>query len=319
MTRSTPRRALITGITGQTGSYLAEQLDAAGWEVHGLLRETPPVEPERFTYHQADLGDAASVGLAVAEADPHAIFHLGALTSVAESWKRPVDYARVNGIGTAALLQAAALIQATRPDIAFVNASSSEIFGVPNIKPQTEATAVAPVSPYGSAKAFAHNLVRSYRAAGMNASNCILFNHESPRRPVAFVTRKITSGVADIAAGRADHLTLGNIQARRDWGWAPDYARALALAAGAATADDFVIATGIAHSVEDLIRLAFQSVDIDNWRDYIREDARFMRPSDAPEVLGDASHAHEQLGWTPTVPFAEIISRMVAADLSPSI
>ncbi len=320
---SSPRRALVTGISGQTGSYLAEQLLKDNWNVHGLIR-TPvsEVQPEKTTssdvglvLHQGNLDDPDGLARLVDEVEPDVIFHLGALTQVGPSWDQPVEYIKTIGGSTGALLLAAANFRKrTGREISFVNASSSEVFGDPSERSQSETTLMRPLSPYGAAKAYGHLLSRVYRAQGVITSNCILFNHESPRRPKTFVTRKITSGVADIAAGRADSLTLGNIQARRDWGWAPDYAKALILSAG--HNDDFVIATGQAHSVTEFIQAAFISVGINNWSDYIKEDARFMRPSDAPEMVGNPTKAKKVLGWESTVSFEELVARMVAADLN---
>ena len=309
------RTALITGVTGQTGSYLADLLTAdGGWDVHGAVRpgdRTLPWDPAvagAITFHEADLMDEASLRAAVEQTNPDVVFHLGGLTSVGESWSRPVDYARALSIATIVLLDA---IEGS--STAFVHASSAEIFGEPAASPQNERTPIAPVSPYGAAKAHAHAAVQIARSRGVAASNMILFNHESPRRPTSFVTRKITSGVAAIARGEQDKLALGNLDARRDWGWAPDYARAICAADD--HADDFVIATGVAHSVRDFVEAAFAAVDIVDWQERVELDPRFFRAADATELAGDASHAREVLGWAPSVEFAEIVARMVEVDL----
>lgn len=312
------RSALVTGATGQTGSYLVELLAAEGVPVHATVRPgdtSMPWETDAEVHrHDADLFDRDGLARVVAEVAPDAVFHLGGLTSVAESWERGADYAQAIAVATAELLQAASRLTAGGHPIRLVHASSAEIFGHAESSPQSEATPIAPVSPYGAAKAHAHTLVRLARDRGLAAGNAILFNHESPRRPTTFVTRKITSGVADIAAGRAETLSLGNLDARRDWGWAPDYAAAIRRIAD--DPDDYVIATGISHSVRDFVGAAFAAVGIEDWADRVVTDARFLRPSDAPEMVGDATRARERLGWTPTVGFDEMVARMVATDLA---
>jgi GDPmannose 4,6-dehydratase len=214
-------------------------------------------------------------------------------------------------------MESAHLVQRGRDEpVRFLQASSAEIFGEPEESPQTERTPIRPVNPYGTSKAFAHTMVGVYRTRGLHASAVILYNHESPRRPVQFVTRKITSTVAAIAAGRADELALGNLDARRDWGWAPDYVDAMVRAARADTAADFVIATGVSHSVRDFVTAAFAAAGIDDWADLVRIDPAFVRPVDPTELVGDATRARTQLGWSPTMSFAEIVSTMVATDLA---
>lgn len=315
-------RALVTGITGQTGSYLAELLVARGWQVHGLVRAGDEL-PESLVgagdssvvEHIGDLVDAPRLGEIMRDVAPDAVFHLGGLTSVAESWKRPVDFALTTAMPTATLLAASEALQKDRAEpVAFVHASSAEIFGEPETSPQTESTPIAPVSPYGAAKAYGHMLVQTYRRSGLSASNCILYNHESPRRPPTFVTRKITRGVARIARGLESTIVLGNLDARRDWGWAPDYAEAILRAS--TVADDLVIATGVKHSVRDFVTAAFRAVGIDDGLALVEQDKRFMRPSDAPELLGDARRANDVLGWSPSVTFDELVRRMVEADLA---
>lgn len=312
--------ALITGITGQTGGYLCDQLLEAGWHVHGIVRDADELEPEFHrrspgaTLHTGDLASGDGMRAIVADVEPDAIFNLGGISSVAQSWSQPELTGLVTGLGVASLLDGAwALRQRSGRRVSFVQASSAEMFGHAVDVPQTEATAIRPVNPYGAAKAYAHHLVGVYRGLGLEASSCILYNHESPRRPEAFVTRKITAGVAAIAAGTADHLTLGNLDATRDWGWAPDYASAMILAA-AGEPGDYVIATGEPHTVRDFVAAAFAAVGIDEWEPYVGQDPAFMRPSDAPALVGDPTRAREVLGWTPTVAFEEIVRRMVDND-----
>lgn len=311
------QRALVTGITGQDGSYLAERLDAAGWEVHGLVRAEAAVEespvPDWAITHVGDLLDPDSLVRAVAAADPDVVFNLAGLTSVAKSWDDPQTTARTTGLATASLLDAVwRRHQAGRP-ARFVQASSAEIFGAA-APPQNEKTPISPTSPYGAAKAFAHHLVGVYRARGLDASSAILFNHESPRRPTSFVTRKITRGAALIATGHETSLELGNLDARRDWGWAPDYVEALHLLADAEP-DDVVIATGVEHSVEDFVAAAFAAAGLGDWRAYVRQNPSLLRPTDSPAQVGDPTRAHERLGWVARMPFEDIVAAMVAHDL----
>ncbi|MCJ1685824.1 GDP-mannose 4,6-dehydratase [Rathayibacter sp. VKM Ac-2927] len=308
--------AFVTGASGQDGGYLVERLLADGWEVSALVRDEDASLPASVRPFQGDLRDAAGLGRVIAEARPDTVFHLAGISSVAQSWQEPVLTAEVTGTAVAALLEAAlALQESAGREVRFVQASSSEIFGAATENPQTESTPIRPVSPYGAAKAFAHHLVGVYRGRGLHASSAILYNHESPRRPESFVTRKITAGVAAIAAGTATELSLGNLDARRDWGWAPDYVDALVRASRAGSAGDYVIATGVAHSVREFVGAAFAAAGIDAWEDRIRIDPRFARPVDAPEMRGDASKARAELGWAPTVAFEEIVARMVEHDL----
>jgi GDPmannose 4,6-dehydratase len=316
-----PTRVLVTGATGQDGSYLVEQLLAEGAEVHALVRagthgptETPV--PEQVYQHVGDLTDGPALESLVAEVAPTEIYNLGGITSVALSWQEPGLTAQVTGVPVGHLLKAAHEQQERSGDpVRFVQASSAEIFGHAVQVPQDESTLVAPVTPYGAAKAYAHHLVGVWRARGLHASSCILYNHESPRRPDAFVTRKITMGAARIARGLQDELALGNLDSRRDWGWAPDYVRAMVLAARADSPGDYVVATGIAHSVRDFVATAFQTAGIDDWERHVTLDSRFARPSDAPEQVGDAARARARLDWSPTVAFQEVVARMVRYDL----
>lgn len=316
--------ALITGITGQDGGYLADRLVADGWRVHGLVHHGDAHaqalvqrQPAVVT-HAGDLSDAGSVGALVDSVEPDEIYNLGGLSSVAQSWLQPLLTAEVNGLGAAGLLEAAWQFQqrVARP-VRVLQASSAEMFGSPVESPQSETTPVRPRNPYGAAKAFAHNLTAVYRERGLHACSCILFNHESPRRPDTFVTRKITKAVAMIAAGRQDSLTLGNVEARRDWGWAPDYVDAMVLAIRHRTPDDYVIATGEAHSVREFVAAAFASARIPDWQDHVTADAALVRAGDAPELVGDATKARTVLGWRPTLTFEQIVARMVAADRMP--
>jgi len=314
--------ALITGITGQTGGYLAEQLLGDGWTVHGVVRDADEAR-EDFTHrapearlHSGNLEDPARMTDIVLETAPDAIFNLGGISSVARSWADPAETARITGLGVVALLDAAwQLRERENRRVSFVQASSAEIFGDATDLPQTEYTPIRPVNPYGAAKAYAHHLVGVYRRRGLEASSCILYNHESPRRPETFVTRKITKGAADIANGTATELVLGNLDAVRDWGWAPDYAAALALAA-ISDPGDYIIATGEPHTVRDFVEAAFVAAGIADWESYIRQDPAFMRPSDAAALVGDASKARAAFGWAPTVSFAEMVAAMVANDLT---
>lgn len=312
-------RALVTGVAGQTGSYLAENLVARGLEVHGVVRdggEDAPVAdlPADVVLHRGDLTDLAGMRSTVLEVRPDVVVNLAALSSVAASWRLPVETAQLNGTAVAGLLAAVAELRDGGHDAAFVQASSAEIFGQADVSPQDETTPIAPVNPYGAAKAYAHLLVGAYRAAGMRASSVVLYNHESPRRPEQFVTRKITAAAARIARGEQRELVLGDLTVRRDWGWAPDYAEALALVATSGTADDFVVATGESHSIQDFVDAAFARVGITDTTGLVRSDAEFVRPADATELRGDASKIRTTLGWAPTRSFTEVVEAMVDAD-----
>jgi GDPmannose 4,6-dehydratase len=313
-------RAFVTGIGGQDGSYLADRLLADGLEVHALTFDPdgPPEHcPADVVLHRGDLTDLAAVRALLLDVDPHEVYNLAAISSVAQSWQQPDLTARVNGLGAAGLLESALVVQERHGHpVAFVQASSAEIFGEPAVTPQDETTPVAPVSPYGAAKAFAHLAVGVYRRRELHAVSAILYNHESPRRPERFVTRRITSTVAAIARGRADRLVLGNLDARRDWGWAPDYVDAMVRSARAATAADYVVATGEGHSVRDFAAAAFARAGITDWEPLLVSDPALFRPADATDLTGEASKAHRELGWAPTVTFEEVVGRMVDADLA---
>ena len=313
-------RAFVTGIGGQDGSYLAERLLADGLEVHALTftADGPPEHcPAEVVLHTGDLADVAAVRTLLLDVDPDEVYNLAAISSVAQSWSEPDATARVNGLGAAGLLESALAVQDARGHrVAFVQASSAEMFGSPADSPQDETTPLAPVSPYGAAKAYAHLAVGVYRVRDLHASGVILYNHESPRRPTRFVTRRITATVAQIARGRADRLTLGNLDARRDWGWAPDYVDALVRAARAPEAGDYVVATGVGHSVREFVAAAFTRAGIADWEPLVSSDPALLRPADATDLTGDASKARRDLGWAPTVTFDEVVGRMVDHDLA---
>ncbi len=314
--------ALITGISGQDGGYLAEHLLSRGVTVHGLAREEDgqvggvDQDAPGLTVHRADLTDADTLAGLIADVAPDQVYNLAGISSVAQSWAAPVVNGAVNGLAVAGLIQTVwQVTQDTGRPIRFVQASSAEIFGAPATSPQNETTAIAPVSPYGAAKAYAHHLVSVYRGRGLHASSVILFNHESPRRPETFVTRKITAGAARIARGEADELVLGNLDAVRDWGWAPDYMAAMALAAEASEPSDYVIATGEGHTVRDFVAAAFAAAGLRDWERFVRSDPQFFRPVEGVALVGDPTRARERLNWRPTVAFEEIVARMVAVDL----
>jgi GDPmannose 4,6-dehydratase len=310
-------RAFVTGVGGQDGSYLAERLVADGLEVHALVLAEdgpPPYCPAEVVLHDGDVADVEATRRLLLEVAPSEVYNLAAISSVAQSWMEPELTARVNGLAAAALMESTRLVG---DHVRFVQASSAEIFGEPATSPQHEETPVRPVNPYGAAKAFAHLSAGVARRRGQHVSSVVLYNHESPRRPERFVTRKITSTVAAIARGDAAELVLGNLDVRRDWGWAPDYVDALVRTARADEPDDFVVATGRSHSVRDLVAAAFAAAGIDDWERFVRQDPALLRPADAAELVGDASRARDVLGWSPTVPFEEVVARMVAADLTP--
>ena len=312
----TVNRALVTGIGGQDGSYLAERLVADGIEVHALVLHddaTPAFCPPEVTLHVGDVADVEGTRRLVLDLAPDEIYNLAAISSVAQSWEQPDLTARVNGLAAVALLESARLVG---DHVRLVQASSAEIFGEPDHSPQTEQTPVRPLNPYGAAKAYAHLAVAVHRQRGLHASSLVLYNHESPRRPERFVTRKITAGVAAIGQGRADMLTLGNLEARRDWGWAPDYVDAMVRAARADEPDDYVIATGVGHTVREFVATAFRHAGITDWEALVTTDPAFDRPADATDLTGDASRARDRLGWSPTLDFDGVVAAMVAADLA---
>lgn len=309
--------ALVTGATGQDGSYLVERLLAEGVTVHGVVRpgDGLPAEPG-WTPHAVDLADRAGLRALVLRLAPDEVYNLGGISSVARSWSEPEATAELTGLAPLTLLDAALAAQdATGRPVRVVQASSAEIFGHPQQVPQDESTPVAPRNPYGAAKAFAHHLAAVYRQRGLHVASCVLFNHESPRRPETFVTRKITRGAARIALGLDDRLVLGNLGARRDWGWAPDYVDAMVRAARHGSAGDWVVATGRAHSVEDFVRTAFAHAGVDDWERHVEVDPALLRTGDAPELVGDPSRAERELGWRRTYDFPAMVGAMVDHDL----
>ncbi|MBI3465059.1 MAG: GDP-mannose 4,6-dehydratase [Planctomycetes bacterium] len=311
--------ALITGITGQDGSYLAEFLLEKGYAVHGMVRRSSTTTLERIEHlldrvhlHQGDLLDQQSLMQLVEQIRPTEVYNLAAQSFVPTSWQQPILTAEVTGLGVTRLLDA---IRQVNPKIRFYQASSSEMFGKVHETPQRESTPFHPRSPYGVAKVYGHYITMNYRESyEMYACSGILFNHESPRRGLEFVTRKISHGVAKIKAGQADELRLGNLAALRDWGFAGDYVRAMWLMLQQETAEDFVIGTGETHSVEDFVQIAFDHVGL-NWRDYVVVDPRFYRPAEVDLLLADSSRARTRLGWRPEMPFEQLVINMVEEDL----
>jgi GDPmannose 4,6-dehydratase len=267
--------------------------------------------------HEGDLGDAGRVSQLIADLRPDEIYNLAGISSVAYSWQKPVLTARLCGVAAAVVLEAAWRLQEdTGRRVACLQASSAEIFGNAVVSPQDESTPVRPVSPYGAAKAYAHHMAGVYRGRGLHVATGIFFNHESPRRPLAFVTRKITAAAARIGADGSGVVRLGNLDACRDWGWAPDYVDAMIRAVRHQIADDFVVATGETHTVAEFAEAALRRAGVgEHWRDHVEVDAEFLRPAEAPVLVGDAGKAHRELGWEPTVRFEEVVGRMVDHDL----
>ena len=316
--------ALITGITGQDGLYLAELLLGKGYDVHALIRgqNNPRRElVERLvpdvTLHNGDLTDFSSLIRALSDSAPDEVYNLGAISFVAYSWENAHVTTDVTGKGVLSMLEAVRLHAGDDPaSVRFYQASSSEMFGRVQEVPQSEKTLLWPRSPYGVAKVYGHYMTINYRESyGMHASSGILFNHESPRRGPEFVTRKISQAVARITLGQQEHVTLGNLDAQRDWGYAGDYVEAMWLMLQQPVADDYVVATGRTHSIRDFLDAAFGHVGIDDWAPYVRQDKSFMRPADVDQLVGDATKAREVLGWRPRVSFEELVAMMVDADL----
>jgi GDPmannose 4,6-dehydratase len=318
--------ALVTGVTGQDGGYLAEQLVASGHVVHGVRSADDGHAPphltalgDRLQFHAADLGHPETLTGLIDELQPDWMFNLAGASSVAASWSDPVQVLDVNGRAVVALLEHLFRRQeGGAPPVRFVQASSGEVFAGTAPTPVTEFSAVSPVNPYGVAKAVAHLSVGMYRSRGLHATSLVLFNHESPRRPERFVTRKITRTVAAIAGGRADSLTLGNLDVARDWGWAPDYAAAMVLAAAADEPDDYVVATGTVHTLRDLVAAAFAEVGIIDWEPLVSSDPGLIRPADAEVLVGDPSKIRRALGWSSSLSFEQMVAAMVRADLEES-
>src|SRR5204862_2758722 len=320
------RRALITGITGKDGSYLADLLLEKGYEVHGIIRRASTFNTSRIDHlyadshingvrmflHYGDLADSVNLVKLLYELKPDEIYHLGAQSHIRVSFDIPEYTSDVTGVGTIRILEA---IRETGIRSKFYQASSSEMFGKVQQVPQTETTPFWPRSPYGVAKVFAYWATVNYRESyGLYASNGILFNHESPRRGETFVTRKITRAVAHIKLGLQEKLYLGNLDARRDWGYAPDYVRAMWLMLQQDRPEDYVIGSGEAHSVREFVEGAFAHVNLD-WRDYVQIDPCYFRPAEVDHLLADSTKARTHLGWEPTVSFRELIPIMVEADI----
>lgn len=317
-----PKRALITGITGQDGMYLAELLLGKGYDVFGLIRgqhnpkraivekEVPKVE-----LIEGDLTDISSLVEALVYCQPDEVYNLGAMSFVALSFKQPELTGNITGLGALRMLEAIRIVDKNRK-MKFYQASSSEMFGKVRETPQTEMTPFHPRSPYGVAKAYAHYMTLNYRESyDMFACSGILFNHESPRRGYEFVTRKISAAVARIKLGLQDDLVLGNLDSKRDWGFSGDYVRAMWLMLQQDRPDDYVIATGKTYSIKDFLDAAFAEVGIKDWKPYVKQDERFMRPAEVDLLIGDASKAKKDLGWEPKVDFTGLVKMMVQNDL----
>ncbi len=317
-------RAFITGITGQDGQHLAEFLHAKGYEIFGLVKgqNNPRMVQmrEEFPYVDpvpGDLADLPSLVKALDYAQPDEVYNLGAISFVAMSLNQAELTANITGLGVLRMLEAIRMVGgATENSIRLYQASSSEMFGKVRETPQTERTPFHPRSPYGCAKVFGHDIVVNYRESyDLFACSGILFNHEGPRRGLEFVTRKVTNSVARIKLGLQQEIVLGNLDSRRDWGYAGDYVKAMWLMLQRDQPDDYVIATGEAHSIEELVQFAFAEVGIENWRDYVRQDRKFFRPAEVDLLIGDSTKARTELGWKPEVDFPTLIRMMVAHDL----
>ncbi len=313
------RRALITGITGQDGSYLAELLLEKGYEVHGMVRRSSSETFQRLQHirddlqlHTGDLLDQRSLVEVMRESRPDEIYNLAAMSFVAASWNQPVLTAEFTGVGVTRAMEA---MREVVPEARFYQASSSEMFGKVREVPQSESTPFYPRSPYGVAKAYGHFITVNYRESyDLFACSGILFNHESPRRGLEFVTRKVTHEAAAIKLGMRDKLLLGNMDAKRDWGFAADYVEAMWLMLQQPEPEDYVIATGVEHSVRELVEIAFARVGLDP-TEFVGVDARFMRPAEVDQLVGDYSKARERLGWEPRTSFEDLIEMMVDSDL----
>ena len=323
------KKALITGITGQDGSYLTEFLLAKGYQVHGIIRRSSsfntgriihlfkdPHEPEnRLILHYGDLTDGGRLEQLIGKIEPDEVYNLAAQSHVRVSFDEPIYTANVVALGALRMLEAIRTVCGTGADIRFYQASSSEMYGLVQEIPQKETTPFYPRSPYACAKVYASYQTVNYREAyGMHASNGILFNHESPRRGETFVTRKITRGIARILAGRDQKLYLGNLDAKRDWGYAADYVEAMWMMLQQDAPDDYVIATGITHSVRDFLDRASHLIGVD-WRDFVVIDERYFRPAEVDLLLGDATKVRQKLGWHPRTSFEELVLIMLRADL----
>src|SRR3990167_4394588 len=314
------KRALITGITGQDGSYLAEFLLSKNYKVFGLTRRTSTPNYERIKHIEdkiellpGDLLDQQSLTSAVDYSQPDEIYNLAAQSFVATSWSQPVLTGEFTALGVTRMLEA---VRQITPKAKFYQASSSEMFGMVHESPQSESTQFHPRSPYGVAKVYGHWITINYRESyDLFAVSGILFNHESPRRGLEFVTRKISHGVAKIYLGQANEIILGNLDAKRDWGFAGDYVKAMWLMLQQPKAQDFVIATGENHSVREFVQEAFKAVNITNWKKYVKTSKEYIRPAEVDFLIGDATKAKEALSWKPTVSFKELVAMMVKADV----
>jgi GDPmannose 4,6-dehydratase len=313
------KRALITGISGQDGSYLAELLLEKGYEVVGMVRRLSAPNHwriehllNRITLRPADLLDQLSLIRVIDEVRPREVYNLAAMSFVPASWDQPMLTGEYNAQGVTRMLEA---VRQVDTSIRFYQASSSEMFGKVRETPQNEMTPFYPRSPYGVSKVFAHYITVNYRESyNLFAASGILFNHESPRRGLEFVTRKVSDGVARVKLGLADKLYLGNLDAHRDWGYAGDYVRAMWLMLQRDTPDDFVVSTGVSHSVRDLVTAAFSHVGLD-WQEYVETDPSFLRPAEVEHLIGDSAKARSDLGWSPEVDFDRLVRMMVDADL----
>ena len=317
-------RAFITGITGQDGQHLAEFLYSKGYQVFGMIKgqNNPRAIQLRdeFPYVElvpGDLADLTSLVSALEYVKPDEVYHLGAISFVAISFGQPELTSNITGLGVLRMLEAIRMVGGTQNNpIRFYQASSSEMYGKVREVPQNELTPFHPRSPYGCAKVFGHNITVNYRESyGIFACSGILFNHEGPRRGLEFVTRKISNTAARIKLGVEKELVMGNLDAKRDWGYAGDYVRAMWLMLQQDQPDDYVVATGETHSIEEFLTLAFQEVGLDDWRNYVRQDPRFFRPAEVDLLIGDPAKAREKLGWVPEVDFPSLVSMMVQNDL----
>ncbi len=316
----TQKRALITGITGQDGSYLAEFLLTKNYQVFGLTRRTSTPNYERIKHIQdkvelipGDLLDQQSLTSAVSYSNPDENYNLAAQSFVATSWSQPVLTGEFTALGVTRILEA---VRQVKPGAKFYQASSSEMFGEVQETPQTETTPFHPRSPYGVAKVYGHWITINYRESyNLFAVSGILFNHESPKRGLEFVTRKVTHGVAKIKLGLSDHIVLGNLDAKRDWGFSGDYVEAMWLMLQQPKPDDYVIATGENHSVEEFVKVAFETIGENNWKKYVKISKEFMRPAEVDFLIGDAAKARKILNWKPKVSFKQLVKMMVNQDL----
>lgn len=308
-------RALITGVQGQTGYFLAEALLQEGWDVHGTANIPNDISTQPgVELHAVDFSERGSLTSLLYKLRPDLIINLAAISSVAEAWKSPTTTLSVNTLAVAEIAEYVSTASKEQT-VRVVQASSAEIFGNSEQAVFTEETPIAPINPYAVSKAASHLLGQTYRHTGVRWSNAILFNHESPRRPLSFLSRKVSHAVARISLGLQNSIELGDLSSQRDWGWAPDYARAISLISQLETADDFIVATGIAHSVQDYVQAAFAYVGIENWQDYVTTNAEFMRPTEVKVSVGNSSKLKNATGWEPTVSFQEMVGRMVQADI----